>query len=185
MSREEWREIPGWEGLYMASNLGRVRSIDRTIIKKVSRNGRMATIQRKGKIISQSLDSHGYPMLNLCAGGKRSAALVHQLVLFAFVGPKPEGMESRHLDGVRSNNRIENLCWGTALENAADKKRHGTEVVICGERHGRAKLNADDVRQIRRDADAGRSYASIGREHCISAPQIRQIAVRSAWRHVP
>lgn len=185
MSREEWRNIPGWEGLYVVSNLGRVRSLDRTIVKKVSRNGRMATIQRKGRIISQSLDSHGYSMLNLCAGGKRRAALVHHLVLIAFVGPKPEGMECRHLDGRRSNNRLENLSWGTALENAADKKRHGTEIVVCGERHGRAKLNANDVRKIRRDADAGLSYASIGREHCISAQQIREIAVRSAWRHVP
>jgi hypothetical protein len=54
-------------------------------------------------------------------------------------------MQCRHLDGNRSNNRLDNLAWGTPLENGADKARHGT---AKGERNGRAKLTAAKVRRI-------------------------------------
>jgi hypothetical protein len=61
--------------------------------------------------------------------------LVHQLVLETFVGPCPENQETRHLDGIPANNRLENLCWGTSQENnGLDKRRHGT--LALGERHG-------------------------------------------------
>jgi hypothetical protein len=51
----------------------------------------------------------------------------HHLVLETFVGPCPTGMECRHLNGDRSDNRLANLCWGTKVENAADRERHGTQ----------------------------------------------------------
>jgi hypothetical protein len=169
---------------YEVSDLGRVRSLDRVIYKKVTRDGLVAKIARKGKIISQSRDTHGYPMLNLCVDGVVKSALVHHLVLFAFVGPKPEGMQCRHGDGIRSNNRLANLCWGTALENAADKRAHGTEIVLRGERHGRATLTDIKVRKIRQMARDGKSYAAIGRWIGVSAQQARKIAIGKAWRHV-
>lgn len=184
MSEEIWRPIPGWDDLYEVSDLGRVRSLDRVIRKKVTRDGLTATIRRKGRIIKDSLDTHGYPMLNLCVDGTAKAALVHHLVLFAFVGPKPEGMQCRHGDGVRSNNRLANLCWGTALENAADKRIHGTEIVLFGERHGRSTLTDAKVRKIRQMASDGKSYAAISRWAGVSAQQARKIAIGKAWRHV-
>ena len=56
---------------------------------------------------------------------------VHRLVLETFVGPRPDGMEARHLNGDCQDNRVENLIWGTPLENGADKIRHHPNCSRC------------------------------------------------------
>lgn len=65
--------------------------------------------------------------------------LVHHLVLFALVGPRPDGMVARHLNGIPTDNRVSNLCWGTHQDNAADRVRHG--VHNRGERNGKSKIS--------------------------------------------
>lgn len=82
--------------------------------------------------------------------GKRYVQSVHVLVLLAFVGPCPEGMECRHLDGNPANNRLDNLCWGTGSENWNDKRRHGTLNILRGEDCPYSKLTEDTVREIRK-----------------------------------
>lgn len=67
-----------------------------------------------------------YPCVGPTRDGKQRATPVHVLVALAFHGPRPEGMEVRHLDGTRTNNRPENLAWGTHSENMQDKVAHGT-----------------------------------------------------------
>lgn len=62
----------------------------------------------------------------LTRNSKKMTAKVHQLVLEAFVGPRPEGMVTRHLNGDPSDNRLTNLAWGTHAENNADTVQHGT-----------------------------------------------------------
>lgn len=91
--------------------------------------------------------ARGYHKVGFTIKGKSNLRLVHRLVLEAFVGPAPEGHGTRHLNGVRNDNRIENLAWGTPQENISDKKVHGTDPV--GERHGGAKLTERDVYKIR------------------------------------
>jgi hypothetical protein len=71
---------------------------------------------------------------------------VHIAVLTAFVGPRPERHECRHLDGNRQNNDLSNLCWGTAYENNLDRIKQAT--VAYGERHGNCKLSDADVEVI-------------------------------------
>ena len=66
--------------------------------------------------------------------GAKRAMSVHRLVLLAFAGPCPKGMECRHLDGNPQNNNFSNLCWGTHQENMDDRVRHGT--LACGDRMG-------------------------------------------------
>lgn len=112
---EEWREIPGFGGNYLASNLGRLFSVQRP--------------RTTGGIISQHLGTNGYLGALLYQGNKASGRIysVHRLVLAAFRGECPEGMESLHGDGNRQNNRIENLRWGTHAENTADQIRHRKE----------------------------------------------------------
>lgn len=66
-----------------------------------------------------------YVNLTPAEGGKYRTFRVHRLVLLAFVGPCPEGMEARHEDGDPSNNRLDNLAWGTPAENRADNRRLG------------------------------------------------------------
>lgn len=93
------------------------------------------------------LDREGYRRVELHAiDGTRWTRKVCGLILTAFRGPRPAGMECRHLDGNQANDAIENLAWGTSLENHADKRRHGT--IARGERHGRSTMSAEQIGQI-------------------------------------
>jgi hypothetical protein len=108
-----WLPVPGWEGLYEVSNTGLVRGIKR---RRGTRGGQLKT----------PLDGRGYLQLNLCRDGQPVHTFVHTLVAEAFHGPRPAGMECRHLDGDKLNNTPANLRWGTATENNLDCVRHGT-----------------------------------------------------------
>lgn len=112
---EEWRTIPGYEGLYEVSNFGAVRTLERTW---VSGKGVVRTVRPGVK--RQSFDKDGYPRVTLCKDGVKRRILVHRLVMWAFVGPQPKGIQVRHLDHSKTNNKLNNLCYGTAKENAAD-----------------------------------------------------------------
>ena len=121
MEVEEWRPIPEWHG-YEVSNTGRVRSIERTVIR---RTGRPMSV--RPRILSQVTRTDGYPSVFLCRTEDRGTRrYVHQLVLEAFVGPRPDKMECRHLDGDRLNPHVTNLAWGTRSQNTQDRVRHGT-----------------------------------------------------------
>lgn len=118
MSAETWAPIPNWDGLYEASSLGRIRSLDRI----TSRGARS-----KGRILRPGSNPKGYLIYVLCREGVRSGHSGHALVASAFLGPRPDGMQVAHGDGMKTNNAISNLRYATRLENAADKKLHGTE----------------------------------------------------------
>lgn len=114
--------------------------------------------------------------------GAQVSRLAHRLVLEAFVGPCPDGMEACHNNGDRTDNRIENLRWDTAKANQADRKKHGT--YLCGEAVPYAKLTADKVREIRRRAEGGEKQAALAREFGVGDPQIHRIIKRERWAHV-
>ncbi len=107
----EWREIPGTAGNYLVSDDGQVWSLPRT-----------TTV---GGVLKQGRDPAGYATVAPCVAGKQRTRRVHCLVLEAFVGPRPEGAECRHLDGDPTNNHLDNLAWGTNSENKYDVVRHG------------------------------------------------------------
>ena len=77
------------------------------------------------------------------------ACQIGRLILEAFVGPCPEGMECRHLDDNGLNNQLSNLAWGTKKENAADRKRNGHEVRLSGERNGWARFSCENILELR------------------------------------
>jgi len=174
---EIWKPVVGWEGLYEVSNQGRVRSLDRTATYNDG-----ITRSFKGRVLSPGC-VQGYLQAHLGLGDRKEQRKVHQLVLEAFVGPCPDGCETRHLDGERSNNRLTNLCWGTKIENMADKRAHGRQGI--GETHGRAKITADDVREIRATyARGGIIQKQLARKYGIAQSKISAIVRRELWRHV-
>jgi hypothetical protein len=110
---EEWRDVVGWEGLYEVSSLGRVRSLDREIV-----HYRGGLARRKGRVLSASPDSDGYPMVHLYRDGARTSRLVHALVCPAFHGPRPfPAAEVLHADETRTNCAASNLAWGSHKAN--------------------------------------------------------------------
>lgn len=119
---EEWRPVVGWEGLYEVSDLGRVRSVARIVTRRGGRPYRVRECIRKASVDARS----GYAELPLCRDGEGKTHRVHVLVLEAFAGPRPDGNYGRHLNGNPSDNRLENLAWGTPTQNNYDAVAHGT-----------------------------------------------------------
>lgn len=116
---ERWKSAVGYEGIYEVSNLGRVRSMPR-----FDARGRRV----RGRIRALAAQSSGHLYVNLHKGGRGSTEKVHRLIATAFLGPSRPGQEVRHLDGDPSNNRVDNLQWGTRSENIRDSVRHGTHI---------------------------------------------------------
>lgn len=107
---------------------------------------------------------------------------VHRAVLMAHVGPPPEGQTfARHLNDTPNDNRVENLAWGSAAENAADAARNGR--IARGERTGTAKLSEADVIAIRR-RHPGESLRALAREYGVSHTAIRRAANGMKWSHL-
>lgn len=119
---ERWRSIPGYVGLYEVSDQGRVRGMDRITLRKDGRKKSITGCILREKRTGQS----GYPAVNLNRNGSAQTWPIHRLVLLAFVGPLPQGMQTRHLNGDSQDNRLANLKYGTPLENTSDKFAHGT-----------------------------------------------------------
>ncbi|MDA3808627.1 MAG: NUMOD4 domain-containing protein [Thiomicrorhabdus sp.] len=133
---EVWRDIPGYVGSYQVSTKGRVKSLNR-----FGFDGRWL----KGKMLKTSKSGEsGRLKVSLCKNSKEKTILVHQLVLYAFVG-KSNGLMCRHLNGNPAINELWNLKWGTGSENMQDAIIHGT---LGGEQHGTAKLTNKKVLKI-------------------------------------
>lgn len=112
MKNEIWKDIVGYEGWYQVSNMGRVRSVDRTVYFKSGKGSRFY----KGQILKLKYHN-GYQMVNLLKNKELFVACVHRLVLETFV-PQVEGKTwCNHKNGIKSDNRVENLEWCTPSEN--------------------------------------------------------------------
>ena len=116
---ETWLPVVGWEGFYEVSDMGNVRSVARVIQRST------APQYVRERVLRAPAGTHGYPRVNLSRNGAPRQFLVHRLVLEAFVGLPPDGLEALHGNGVRSDCRLSNLRWGTSAENKADTIRHG------------------------------------------------------------
>lgn len=116
-SKERWLPVVGFEESHEVSDAGQVRSIDRT---------NMLGKRLKGHPVKQRVNPNtGYPMVALQSEGKRVTRAVHRLVSEAFIGPLPDGMETCHWDGDKTNNRAENLRYDTRGSNSLDSVRQG------------------------------------------------------------
>lgn len=162
---ENWRDVFGYEGRYMVSDQGRVRSL------------------RRVDIMRQYTDRDGYLCVTLTrANSRQRCERVHQLALLAFVGLKAKGVVTRHLDGVRTNNRLSNLRYGTPKENTADRETHGTHQ--RGARNPNVKLTEEAIAYIRGEPYAHGLYTKLSERFGVSRVQISFIAKKKSWQHL-
>jgi len=132
---EEWRTIEEFPN-YAVSDMGRVKRINK---------GRRTQV---GKIISQRKNRGGYMYVTLCKDGKRKSKTIHRLVLNAFIGKSD--LDCNHIDGDKTNNKLENLEYCTKSRNMIHAYENGLEISVKGEKHGRSKLKEDEVWLIKR-----------------------------------
>jgi hypothetical protein len=171
-STETWLDIPGWTGYYQVSNLGRVRSVERTIIRA---DGKKKTFQ--SKVLANTMNQkRGYQQVSLSKENTRTTTYVHRLVAVAFLGNFSETSEVCHNDGDKTNNNIANLRWDTRSGNAADKLRHGTS--NRGERHGNAKLLEAAAIEIK---TSPLSYSVLAKRFGVSTSTVYRIKQGLNW----
>lgn len=173
---EVWKEIPETEGRYQASNLGRIRTVGRK-----DRRGNIVSIEPKLK--KRFKNPHGRFMTPIIMNGVCRNKFISRLVLSAFCGPCPKGLEAAHLDGNRTNDRIENLKWVSSKDNNSHKVAHGTD--IRGEKGGLAKLTTAQVLNIRDRIKKGEMMTVLAKEFSVSPRAISLIRDGQTWRHLP
>lgn len=163
---ELWRDVPNYVGMYQVSDEGRVRSLHR-VLESVTRTGRRPVKQ----MMKLHIDRKGRMKVMLCAAGKPKLHQVHRLVLDAFIGGCPVGMECRHEDENFTNNRLDNLRWG-----ARNPRR---QLRITGSE--RPALTTQDVLAIRQSLD---SNSVLGLKYGVDRSTIHLIRARKTWKHV-
>lgn len=188
---EVWKPIPGYEGLYEASSLGRVRSCDRET-EQTGNGGSTFVRLYKGRVLRPS--THGrYHQVTLAAGGKVRTYNLHALICEAFHGPRPTpAHEAAHWDGNVENNASCNLRWATKLENAQDKQRHGT--MQRGENHAHAVLGERQVIEIfdkfceltegRTKRAPNGTIKKLAKEYDVTISFMENVIYGRAWKHI-
>lgn len=158
---ETWKPIPGHEGRYEASDLGRIRSV----------------MRRKPRILATSASPASRGYLRVRMAGQH--LFVHTLVASAWLGPRPAGMDVCHNDGDRSDARVSNLRYDTRKGNLADRDAHGT--MLRGDAVRTAKLTTEQALEILAAQIPQRALAI---RFGVSQRLVRRIQAGVAWPHL-
>lgn len=177
METEKWIAVPGFEGFYEVSNLGNVKSVLR-----VDCAGRI----RYERILKGGRNKRGYKSVSLYKDKASKCFRVSRLVLMAFIGQCPEGMEAAHNNGETDDNRLSNLRWDTHIANCADKKQHGTDDYSHqqGEKSYLAKLTEENVRLARSLATQGVMQKDIAAMMGVNKATMNYALRGKTWGHV-
>lgn len=173
LQQEEWRSVIGWfAGLYSISSLGRVR-------RDIASQGTQV-----GRILKYQIGTDGYRYVTLSLGAGERRYSVQRLVTLAFFGPKPQGHNINHIDGVKTNNRTSNLEYVTFSRNS----KHAFEIGLSprGENHGISKLTNQQVRDIKQrltDAPKG-TRSKLARIYGVNYSVIAKIDRGEIWTHI-
>jgi len=163
--KEIWKDIPNYEGLYQMSNLGRVKSLK----------------FGKEKIIKPQENSRGYIQVGLCKEGERKFFKVHRLVMLLFVGASD--LQVNHINGIKTDNRLENLEYCTGSQNMKHAFNTGLKIPAKGEKHGNAKLTAIEVKKIKYE-HKNMMQKDIAKIYGISPPLVSIIRSGKVWQHI-
>jgi hypothetical protein len=126
---ETWKAVPGYEGYYEVSDLGHVRSLDRVVEVAADTFRGMHLRKLKGRLIRRQKCHSGISSVVLSLGGVRTPFTVAELVLAAFLGPKPDGTRAQHI-GSTGDDRFSNLCYSLPSAQNAKLAEHEIQTIL-------------------------------------------------------
>jgi hypothetical protein len=175
---EVWKDIEGYEGYYQVSNFGNVKSLNRSIP-----NSRCGTVRVKERILKPRKNHKGYFCVLLMKNSIPSNRLIHRLVCMSFLPNEENKEQVNHKNGVKTDNRLENLEWSTQSENIRHAFDNGLKfsLGVVGEKNYNSKLSEQDVRDIR---ISNLSQKILSEKYKVHQSIISEVKARKRWKHV-
>lgn len=158
-------DIKNYEGLYQITDAGDV------------------IIVKSGKIKMQHKDKHGYLRVGLSKFGKKTFFFAHRLVALNFIGNPFSKDQVNHVNGIKDDNRLENLEWVTNKENLRHAHDTGLARSPKGEVNHFSKLNKEAVLKIRKKGKYD-TYSNMARDYGVSINCVLSIVKRITWKHI-
>ncbi len=171
---EEWRDIPNYEGIYQASSLGNIQRLAGSPKCKTTR------------LLKLNPRTNGYVFVSLSLNAEIYEIDAHRLIALTFIGPA-NGLWVNHKNGIKTDNRIENLEYTTPGQNTQHAYDNGLNRGPVGELNGMAKLTAEDVWMIRMCAAHDDNYMSreeIAAIYGVSRTTITEVINSNSWKEV-
>lgn len=176
--KEIWKAIPNYNGIYEASNLGRIRSVDR---KRYDKNGLLKKYY--GRIIEQTEMNAGYLTVGLSIDGVVKTLLTHRLIASTFINNPENFAEVNHIDGNKQNNVVSNLEWMSRNRNIRHAIQNGL-IQGLGSQNPSAKLSDDDVISILELSRLNIHPKEVANALNIKTSTISDITSRRTWQHI-
>jgi predicted DNA-binding protein YlxM (UPF0122 family) len=178
---EKWVDIKGFEGIYQVSDYGHVCSLDRLVWNKANKRHQKTT----GRTLKVKVTKKGY--VEVCLYDKDSKKhyfLVHRIVAEAFIQNPENKPQVNHENGVKSDNRADNLEWSTRKENMNHALKTGLTKI--GSDSTSSKLTNNQVKEIRElFATKKYSFNELGRMFSVHGAGIGKIIKGKTWKHLP
>ena len=178
IAKEIWQEVEGYSGIYFVSNFGSVKSVDHFC------EGRTGSGKQTGRLLKAQKCYKGYLRVSLSFNKKKKAVSVHRLVAKAFIPNNENKPQVNHINGIKDDNRVENLEWCNNSENQI----HAVKTGLCnpnyGEKHYMAKLSNENVGEAISLHKSGFKNIELAKKFNVSAAAMSKILKRETYINI-
>jgi len=175
---EIWEDLIGYESIYIISNLGRVKILPRININK------SGIIISKEKFVKLHKSKQGYVSLSLNKNGAKRTQYLHRLLANTFIPNTENKPQVNHKNGIKNDNRLENLEWTTSKENIIHARDKGLRLAPRGDSHSSSKLTEVEVLDIKKRLRNKEKQINISKLYNVSTSNITLIKIGKIWSHI-